>query len=113
MPKLLCPVCSIWPIFRERVVVGQLISRSSQPSNFIRHLTSGGASINWPAADRFGTHSRRGAAWALVSAGGTFDQLFRAGQWRGNAVRAKLDRDEDERRAMTDILIGGSDVEPS
>ena len=56
---------------------------------------------------------RRGAARALVLAGGPFAQLLRAGQLRRNAVRAYIDFGEDERKAMTDIPIEGSFDEPS
>ena len=48
-----------------------------------------------------------------MSAGGTFAQLLRAGQWRGNAVRAHLDLGEAARRVMVDILIEDPDDEPS
>ena len=47
-----------------------------------------------------------------MSAGGTLARLLRAGQWRGCAVRAHLDLDEEENGAMMDILIEGSDDEP-
>ena len=114
IPQLLCPVCSIWPVVRDRVVVGDLIFPSLQSVNLIRHLRSRGTQLRWPAAEKLGTHSlRRGAARALVAAGGTFAQLLRAGQWHGNAVRLYLDLGEDERRAMTDILIEGSDDDQS
>ena len=95
-------------------MVGDLIFPSFQSVNLIRHLRSRGTQLRWPAAEKLGTHSlRRGAARALVAAGGTFAQLLRAGQWRGNAVRLYLDLGEDERRAMTDILIEGSDDDQS
>ena len=48
-----------------------------------------------------------------MSAGGTFAQLLRAGQWRGYAVKFYPDPGEAGRRAMTDILIEGSEAEPS
>ena len=48
-----------------------------------------------------------------MSAGGTYAELLLAGQWRGDAARFYLGRGENERRAMTDIPIEGSDDEPS
>ena len=40
VPQLLCPVFSAWPIVREHVVVGDLISRFFQSPNLIRRLRS-------------------------------------------------------------------------
>ena len=51
----------------------KLISLSLQSPNLIRLLTSKGASIDWPAADKLGTHFLRRRA--LTSAGGPFAQL--------------------------------------
>ena len=76
-------------------------------------MRSIGESLYWSNADILGTHSiRRRAARALMFAGGTLAQLLRAGQWRGCGVRAYLDLDEEENRAMMDILIEGSGDEP-
>ena len=114
IPQLLCPVRSIWPVVCDRVVAGELIFPSFQLRNVLRHLRERGARLNWPAADILGTHLfTHCAARALMSSGGTYAQLLRVCQWRGNAVRFYLDLGEDERRAMTDILIEGSEDEPS
>ena len=47
-----------------------------------------------------------------MSEGWAFARLLRAGRWRGDAVRVYLDPDEGGRRAVADILHGGSDDEP-
>ena len=47
-----------------------------------------------------------------MSAEGTYAQLLRTGQWRGNVARFYLDLGKDGRRVTTDILIEGSDDEP-
>ena len=47
-----------------------------------------------------------------MSAGRTFPQLLRAGQWRGDAAHFFLDLDEGERRATAAILMEGSEEEP-
>ena len=44
IPQLLCPVCSIWPVVRDRVVVGELIFPSPQSRSLIRHLREGSQS---------------------------------------------------------------------
>ena len=118
-PQLLCPVCSIWPIVRDRVDVGELMFPFFQSRNLTRHLRERGARCSlltphWPAAHKLGTHSfRRGAARALMPGGGSDAQLLRAGQWRGHAVRLYFDIGEDERRALTDILVEDSEDKPS
>ena len=87
---------------------------SFQSPNIIRHLRSRGASLNRRAADKLGARPfARGAGRVLMSAGGRFAQLLRAGQWRGNAVGFYLHLSEDARRAIADILIEDSDNEPS
>ena len=48
IPQLLCPVCSIWPVVRHRVVVGEFIAPSLQSRNLVRHRRERGASLNWP-----------------------------------------------------------------
>ena len=95
------------------MVTWELISHSFQSSNRILQLRSNGARLNWRPAGNLGMHSlRRGAAWAIMPASGTFAQLLRAGQWRGNAMRVLRGPSEGEGRAMADILIGGSEDEP-
>ena len=89
----------------------ELGSPSFQSSDLIQ--SSKWSSLGWPSADKLGARSlRRDPARASVSAGGSFAQFLRAGQWRGNPVRAYLGLGGDERRALTDILIEGSDDEP-
>ena len=113
IPQLLCPTCPIWPTVRARVTVGELVFPSLQSSNLVRMMRSIRESLHRSNADKLRTHSiRRVAARALMSAGGTFRQLLRADQWRGCAVRAYLDLDEEENRATMDILIEGADYEP-
>ena len=112
IPQLLCPVCPIWPVVRDRVVVGWLIFPSSHVTS--GHLGGRGARLHCLTAEKLCTHSfRRGAARELMSAGGTYAELLRAGQWRGNAARFYLGLGENELRALTDIPIEGSDDEPS
>ena len=109
----LFPVCSVWPVARERVIVRGFVSPSFHSPNLIRQLRLTGVRLNSSAADKFGARSlRRGADRAQMSAGGTAAQLLRAGWWRGGAVRLVLDLTEGERRAMGDILIEVSEDEP-
>ena len=101
VPQLLFPACPVRPVVRERVVVEKLISPSFRPPNLIRHPSSRGASPNWAAADKLATHSlRRGAVRSGMPAGGTFDQLLRASQRRGNATRPLFGLREGGRRAI-------------
>ena len=73
IPQHLCPACSIRPVVRDRVVIGELISPSFQSYNLIRHLGERGARLHWPTAYILGAHSfRRSAARASMSAGGSY-----------------------------------------
>ena len=113
IPQLLCPVSAVWTIVRERARAGGLTFPSLQDSNFFRRWRSAYSLLGWPDADTLGAHpSRRGAAWASLSAGGTLAQRLRAGQSRGRDVRLYPYLDEGERRAMTGISMEGSDDGP-
>ena len=64
----------------------------------------------WPRATKLGTHSfRRGAARAILEAGGSFSQLLRSGQWRSAAYQLYLDLGREEANAMASVLVEGSD----
>ena len=66
----------------------------------------------WPRANRLGTHSfRRGAARAILEAGGSFAQLLRSGQWHSSAYQLYLDLGHEEATAMASVLVEGSDDE--
>ena len=66
----------------------------------------------WPRANKLGTHSfRRGAARAILEAGGPFSQLLRSGQWRSSAYQPYLDLGHEEASAMASALVVGSDDE--
>ena len=54
---------------------------------------------------------RRGAARAILEAGGSFAQLLRAGQWHSSAFRLYLDLGVEEKKAMAAVLIEASDDE--
>ena len=72
-----------------------------------------GVRLNWPAGDKLGAHSLRcGEARSLMSAGGKFARLLRAGKRHGNAVRFYLDLSAGERGTVAGILIEGSEDEP-
>ena len=70
------------------------------------------AGREWPRAAKLGTHSfRRGAARAILEAGGSFSQLLRSGQWRSSAYQLYLDLGHEEASAMASVLVEGSDDE--
>ena len=70
------------------------------------------AGREWPRAAELGTHSlRRGAARAILEAGGSFSKLLRSGQWRPSAYQLYLDLGREEASAMASVLVEGSDDE--
>ena len=66
--------------------------------------------FGWEKAKKLGTRSiRRGAARAILAAGGTFAQLLKAGQWHSSAYRLNLDMEGEEAKSMPSVLIDDSD----
>ena len=66
--------------------------------------------FGWEKAEKLGTHSlRRGAAGAILAAGGTSAQLLKAGQWHSSAYRLYLDMGGGGAKAMASVLIEDSD----
>ena len=66
----------------------------------------------WAQATKLGTHSvRRGAARAILEAGGSFSQLLRAGQWHSTAYKLYLDMGREETTAASPLLGRASDDE--
>ena len=79
-------------------------------STFTHSLRSMARQFGWEKAEKLGTRSiRRGAARAILAAGGTFAQLLRAGQWHSSAYRLYLDMGGEEAKAMASVLIEDSD----
>ena len=63
-------------------------------------------------AGRLGARAfRRGAARAILGAGGSFSQLPRTEQWRSSAYQLYLDLGHEESRAMASITVDASDGE--
>ena len=109
IPQLFCPACSIWPIVRARVIVGELVFPSLQSSNLIGMMRSIRESLHGSNAVKLGTHSiRRGAARAFFRC----RRDIRPALDLDCAVRAYLDHDEEANGATMDILIESSDDEP-
>ena len=70
------------------------------------------AGREWPRANKLGTHFfRRGAARAILEAGGSFSQLLRSGQWHSSAYQLYLDLGHEEAAAMASVLVEASDDE--
>ena len=110
VPQLFCPVCSFWENMRRRVMCGEKLFPGITGSTFTHSLRSMARQFGWEKAEKLGTHSiRRGAARAILAAGGTFAQLLRAGQWHSSAYRLYLDMGGEEAKAMASVLIEDSD----
>ena len=110
-PQLFCPACSFRGNARRRAAsVGKIFPEITGPT-FARSLRSMPRQFGWEKADKLGTHSiRRGAARAILAAGGTSDQLLKAGQWHLSAYRLYLDMEGEEAKAMASVLIEDSDA---
>ena len=67
---------------------------------------------NSDRAEKLGAHAfRKGAARAILGAGGSFAQPLRADQWHSSAYQLYLDLGREESQAAADGLIEPSDVE--
>ena len=79
---------------------------------FTDRLRTMARQLGWGRSEKLGSHSiRRGAARAILEAGGSFAQLLRAGQWHSSACRLYLDLGVEEKKAMAAVLIEASDDE--
>ena len=112
IPQLLCPVCQLWPAIRQRAPAGGALFEGWNGKRVLSDLRDFAAGREWPRAAKLGTNSvRRGAARAMLEAGGSFPQLLRSGQWRSSAYQLFLDLGHEEASAMASVLVEGSDDE--
>ena len=66
----------------------------------------------WRNADRVGSLSlRRGAARAILDAGGALAQFLKSGQWHSSAYQLYLDLGHEVASAMASVLAEGPDDE--
>ena len=112
IPQLLCPVCQLWPAIRQQAPVGGALFEGWTGKRVLAELRYFAEGREWPRANRLGTHSfRRGAARAILEAGGSFAQLLRPGQWHSSAYQLYRDLGHEEATAMASVLAEGSDDE--
>ena len=112
IPQLLRPARQLWPAIREKTPVGDTLFLGWNGKRALSGLRGFAAGRNWPRGGKLGTHSfRRGAARAILEAGGSFPQLLRSGQWRSSAYQLYLDLGHEEASAMASALVDGSDDE--
>ena len=112
IPQLLCPVCQLWPAIRQRAPVGGALFEGWTGKRVLSELRFFAEGRGWPRANKLGTHSfRRGAARAILEAGGSFSQLLRSGQWHSSAYQLYLDLGHEEATAMASVLVEASDDE--
>ena len=111
-PQLYCPVCHLWPAICRSTPVGQPLFPSWTGKLVLTELRSVAHASGWTQAAKLGTHSvRRGAARAILEAGGSFSQLLRAGQWHSSAYKLYLDMGREETTAVSSLLADASDDE--
>ena len=112
IPQLLCPVRQLRPAIRQPAAAGGPLFPGRAGNNVLTELRASAWARKWPRSDKLGTHSfRRGAARAILEAGGSFSQLLRLGQWRSSAYKLYLDLGHEESTAMASVLVGSSDDE--
>ena len=88
---------------------GKLFPGVTEPT-FTHPLRSMARQFGWVKAEKLGAHSiRRGAARAILEAGGALAQLLKAGQWNSSAYRLCPDMGGEEAKAMASVLIEDSE----
>ena len=110
VPQMFCPTCVLWGAICRRVRAGDMLFPGLTGPRFTDKLRRMARSLGWEKAERLGSRSiRRGAARAILEAGGSFAQLLMAGQWHSSAFRLYLDLGIEEKKATAEVLIGNSD----
>ena len=95
---------------RRRVMAGERLFPNITGPTFVSSLRCLARQAGWEKTDRLGAHSiRRGAARAILAAGGTFSQLMKAGQWHSSAFKLYLDLGGEETKGMSSVLIEDSE----
>ena len=112
IPQLLCPARQLWTAIRQKTPVGEPLFPGWNGKRVLSELRDFAAGREWPRGGKLGTLSfRRGAARAILEAGGSFSQLLRSGQWHSSAYQLYLDLGHEEASAMASVLAEGSDDE--
>ena len=79
--QLFCPICAFWGNVRRRVRTGVELFPGITGPPFAEKLRGAASQFGRERPERLGTNSiRRGAAMAILEAGGSFAQLHKAGQ---------------------------------
>ena len=111
-PQLSCPVCQVWPAICRLAQVGRPTLPAWTGRSVLAELRPAARLGGWVQAMKLGAHSvRRGAARAILEAGGSFSQLLRAGQWHSSAYKLYLDMGREETTAVSALLADASDDE--
>ena len=111
-PQPFRPVCQPRPAVRRLASAGEQLFPGCAGEKALAELREFEELKDWREAGRLGAHSfRRGAARAILEAGGSFSQLPRSGQWRSSAYQLYLDLGHEESRAMASIMVEAPDDE--
>ena len=112
IPKHLRQARQLWPAIRQRAALGEPLFPGWAGKRVMSELRAFAEARNWPRSEKLGTRSlRRGAARAILEAGGSFSQLLRSGQWHSSAYQLYLDLGHEEATAMASALVEASDDE--
>ena len=105
-------MCHLWPAVCRIAATGKHLFPTWTGKLVLTELRPLARAGGWTQAAKLGTHSvRRGAARAILEAGGSFSQLLRAGQWRSLAYKLFLGMGREEPTAVSSLLADASDDE--
>ena len=110
VPQLFCPVCTPWPATTQKAAMGEPLLGSWKAQRVLQEIRAFAQPKDWYWGERMGTHSfRRGAARAVLGAGGSLSKLLRSGQWHSSAYQPYVDLGRVGNRAVASLLIEASD----
>ena len=104
------PPRRIWPLIRERVGRGDLLSTGFTRNNVNRILKATLIRISFPEGGEFTSKAfRRGAAQELLQTGNTLEVIKGSGGWWGSGCRSYVDIEMDNAFRISRALIVLSD----
>ena len=111
-PQLFRLVCQLWPAITRLASACETLSPGWTVKKPLQELRSFTRNKEWRDGGGAGRHSfRRGAARAILEAGGSVSCLLRSGQWRSSAYELHFDLGREESIAVASILFEALDNE--
>ena len=111
-PQLSCPACRAWPAITRVARAGGGLSPEMAARKLLGEPRSFANARGWGNSESAGAHFlRRGAARAILAAGGSVSHVLRSRRRRSSAFRLYSGLVREEAPAATSVLIEASEDE--